>query len=41
VTKERIGNVLERFAKESTDMGMLVADTDEYVQDGAAQGAGR
>jgi flagellar motor switch protein FliG len=32
VTKERIGNVLDRFAKESTEMGVLVADTDEYVK---------
>ncbi len=32
VTKERIGNVLDRFAKESTDMGVLVADNDEYIK---------
>ncbi|TXI94012.1 MAG: flagellar motor switch protein FliG [Aquabacterium sp.] len=32
VTKERIGNVLERFAKESTEMGVLVADNDEYIK---------
>ncbi len=32
VTKERIGNVLDRFAKESTEMGVLVADNDEYIK---------
>ena len=32
VTKERIGNVLDRFAQESTDMGVLVADNDEYIK---------
>ena len=32
VNKERVGNVLDRFAKESTDMGTLVPDTDEYIK---------
>jgi flagellar motor switch protein FliG len=32
VTRERIDNVLDRFAQESTEMGVLVADTDEYIK---------
>lgn len=32
VNKERVGQVLERFSTESTEMGMLVPDTDEYIK---------
>jgi flagellar motor switch protein FliG len=32
VTKERVESVLGRFASESTEMGMLVPDTDEYIK---------
>jgi flagellar motor switch protein FliG len=32
VNKDRVGSVLERFSKESTQMGMLVPDTDEYIK---------
>lgn len=32
VTRDRVGLVLERFTKESGDLGMLVQDTDEYVK---------
>ena len=32
VTKERIENVMDRYAKESTEMGVLVADNDEYIK---------
>ncbi|KGM41571.1 flagellar motor switch protein G [Aquabacterium sp. NJ1] len=32
INKDRIGNVLDRFSKESTEMGMLVPDTDEYIK---------
>ena len=32
VTRDRVESVLDRFAAESTDMGILVADTDEYVK---------
>jgi flagellar motor switch protein FliG len=32
VSKERVEAVLDRFAGEATDMGSLVADTDEYVK---------
>jgi len=32
VSKERVEAVLERFAGEATDMGSIVADTDEYVK---------
>ncbi len=32
VGKDRVSSVLDRFAEESTDMGMLVPDTDEYVK---------
>ena len=32
VTRDRIGLVLQRFTTESTEMGMLVQDTDEYVK---------
>ncbi|TBO33934.1 flagellar motor switch protein FliG [Aquabacterium lacunae] len=32
VSKERVESVLDRFAGEATDMGALVADTDEYVK---------
>ncbi|TAK99055.1 MAG: flagellar motor switch protein FliG [Aquabacterium sp.] len=32
VNKDRVGSVLDRFSKESTEMGMLVPDTDEYIK---------
>lgn len=32
VTKDRVESVLTRFAAESTEMGMLVPDTDEYIK---------
>ncbi|MEY4428164.1 MAG: flagellar motor switch protein FliG [Pseudomonadota bacterium] len=32
VSKDRVEAVLDRFAGEATDMGSLVADTDEYVK---------
>ena len=32
VPRERVETVLVRFAKESTDLGVLVPDTDEYVK---------
>jgi flagellar motor switch protein FliG len=32
VTRERIDSVLDRFAEESTELGVLVADTDEYIK---------
>ena len=32
VPRERVEAVLTRFAAESTDIGMLVPDTDEYVK---------
>ena len=32
VTKDRISSVLDRFTEESTEMGMLVPDTDEYIK---------
>ncbi len=32
VKQERIESVLDRFSQESAEMGMLVADTDEYVK---------
>lgn len=32
VTRDRIDSVLNRFDEESTEMGMLVADTDEYIK---------
>ena len=32
VPRDRVEVVLERFAEESADLGMLVADTDEYVK---------
>jgi len=32
VPRDRVEGVLERFAEESADLGMLVADTDEYVK---------
>ena len=32
VPRERVESVLARFATESTDIGMLVPDTDEYVK---------
>ncbi len=32
VTRERVESVLGRFAQESTEMGMLVPDTDEYIK---------
>ena len=32
VQRDRIDTVLERFSKESAELGVLVADTDEYVK---------
>jgi len=32
VTRERVDEVLQRFAEESRNLGMLVSDTDEYVK---------
>ena len=32
IQRERIDNVLDRFSTESAEMGVLVADTDEYVK---------
>ena len=32
VNRERVGSVLDRFSAESTEMGMLVPDTDEYIK---------
>jgi len=32
INKDRVGQVLDRFATESTEMGMLVPDTDEYIK---------
>jgi len=32
VSKDRVGEVLDRFSEESTEMGMLVPDTDEYIK---------
>jgi flagellar motor switch protein FliG len=32
VNRERVGQVLDRFSAESTEMGMLVPDTDEYIK---------
>ncbi|MGC4062901.1 MAG: flagellar motor switch protein FliG [Aquabacterium sp.] len=32
INKDRINSVLDRFAEESTEMGMLVPDTDEYIK---------
>ncbi|MBI2732917.1 MAG: flagellar motor switch protein FliG [Aquabacterium sp.] len=32
INKDRVGTVLDRFSKESTEMGMLVPDTDEYIK---------
>jgi flagellar motor switch protein FliG len=32
VNRERVGQVLDRFSEESTEMGMLVPDTDEYIK---------
>jgi flagellar motor switch protein FliG len=32
INKDRVGLVLDRFSKESTEMGMLVPDTDEYIK---------
>lgn len=32
VPRERVDNVLTRFAEDSTDLGVLVPDTDEYVK---------
>jgi flagellar motor switch protein FliG len=32
VNKDRVGEVLDRFAAESTEMGSLVPDTDEYIK---------
>jgi flagellar motor switch protein FliG len=32
INKDRISSVLDRFAEESTELGMLVPDTDEYIK---------
>jgi flagellar motor switch protein FliG len=32
VTRDRVESVLDRFKDESTDLGMLVPDTDEYIK---------
>ncbi|MDO9237568.1 MAG: flagellar motor switch protein FliG [Aquabacterium sp.] len=32
INKDRVGTVLGRFAAESTELGMLVPDTDEYIK---------
>ena len=32
INKDRVSNVLDRFSEESTEMGMLVPDTDEYIK---------
>jgi len=32
INKDRVGQVLDRFSTESTEMGMLVPDTDEYIK---------
>ena len=32
VPRERVDNVLTRFAEDSTDLGVLVPDTDEYIK---------
>lgn len=32
INKDRINSVLDRFAEESTELGMLVPDTDEYIK---------
>ena len=32
ITRERVDDVLERFSDESGELGMLVADTDEYIK---------
>ena len=32
INKDRINSVLDRFSAESTEMGMLVPDTDEYIK---------
>jgi flagellar motor switch protein FliG len=32
VNRDRVGQVLDRFSEESTEMGMLVPDTDEYIK---------
>ncbi len=32
ITRDRINNVLDRFTAEATEVGTLVADTDEYIK---------
>src|SRR3989344_2364412 len=32
ISRERINNVLDRFSAEATEVGTLVADTDEYIK---------
>jgi flagellar motor switch protein FliG len=32
ITRERVDDVLDRFSDESAELGMLVADTDEYIK---------
>ena len=41
IPRERVDGVLEKFTSVAAEQSMLVTDTDEYVQDRAAQGARR